>query len=73
MYSMPGGTGVFSALINWQFFADLLSGNCYCKSDHSKKKKLLLYVGLIQGIGGLSFFKYFNFFITSFNDAFWNQ
>lgn len=31
---------------------------------------MLLYIGLIQGIGGLAFFKYFNFFITSFNDAF---
>ncbi|MFN2440166.1 MAG: MBOAT family protein [Chitinophagaceae bacterium] len=30
---------------------------------------MLLYIGLIQGIGTLAFFKYFNFFITSFNDA----
>ena len=30
----------------------------------------LMYIGLLQGIGGLAFFKYFNFFITSFNDVF---
>ena len=29
-----------------------------------------MYIGLLQGIGGLAFFKYFNFFITSFNDVF---
>lgn len=33
-------------------------------------KRIFLYIGLLQGIGGLLFFKYFNFFITSFNDAF---
>jgi D-alanyl-lipoteichoic acid acyltransferase DltB (MBOAT superfamily) len=36
----------------------------------TKYKRLLLYLGLIQGIGCLAFFKYFNFFIDSFNDAF---
>jgi alginate O-acetyltransferase complex protein AlgI len=33
-------------------------------------KKTLLYVGMIFGIGTLLFFKYFNFFISSFNDLF---
>lgn len=37
---------------------------------NSKFKKIFLYLGLIQGVGGLVYFKYFNFFITSFNDAF---
>ena len=36
----------------------------------TKYKRLLMYIGLLQGIGGLAFFKYFNFFITSFNDVF---
>ena len=30
---------------------------------------MLVYVGLIQGIGGLAFFKYYNFFVTSINDS----
>ncbi len=40
------------------------------KSNNPKYKQWLLYVGLLQGIGGLSFFKYFNFFVISFKDAF---
>jgi alginate O-acetyltransferase complex protein AlgI len=32
-------------------------------------KKIFLYIGLIQGIGGLAFFKYFNFFILNINKA----
>ena len=40
------------------------------KSQKPQIKKLLLYIGLIQGLGGLAFFKYYNFFITSFNDLF---
>lgn len=34
------------------------------------RRRLLVYIGLIQGVGGLLFFKYYNFFITSFNEAF---
>jgi D-alanyl-lipoteichoic acid acyltransferase DltB (MBOAT superfamily) len=40
------------------------------KTSNAKHKQWLLYVGLIQGIGGLAYFKYFNFFINSFQDAF---
>ena len=40
------------------------------RTKNEKKKQLFLYIGLIQGIGGLLFFKYYNFFITSFNEAF---
>ena len=40
------------------------------KSNSEKQKKILLWIGLLQGIGGLAFFKYYNFFITSFNDLF---
>ena len=40
------------------------------KENNQFKKKLYLNVGLIQGIGGLLYFKYFNFFIDSFNDLF---
>lgn len=40
------------------------------KSKIYQQRKLLIYFGLFQGIGGLLFFKYFNFFISSFNDVF---
>lgn len=40
------------------------------KTKNLLHKRMLLYVGLIQGIGGLIFFKYFNFFISSFYEAF---
>ena len=40
------------------------------KENNQLKKKLFLNFGLIQGIGGLFYFKYFNFFIDSFNDLF---
>ena len=37
----------------------------------SNYKKTLMYIGVIQGIAGLVFFKYFNFFIDSFNNLFY--
>lgn len=40
------------------------------KATRPKTSKILLYIGLIQGIGGLAFFKYYNFFVTSIVDAF---
>ena len=39
------------------------------KSKDSNRKKWLLYIGLFQGIGGLAYFKYYNFFIISINHA----
>ena len=36
------------------------------KTSNEKYKQWLLYLGLAQGIGGLAFFKYFNFFINSY-------
>jgi len=40
------------------------------KTTNATAKKWLLYAGLLQGIGGLMYFKYFNFFISSFKSAF---
>ena len=40
------------------------------KATQPTTRKILLYIGLIQGIGGLAFFKYYNFFVTSIVDAF---
>lgn len=40
------------------------------KAQSQKRKKLLLMIGVIQGVGALLFFKYCNFFIGSFNRLF---
>lgn len=40
------------------------------KEKNQTKRKLFLYIGLLQGMGGLFYFKYFNFFIESFNELF---
>lgn len=72
------GSYLFYAWWDWRFLF-LLAGssllNYYlgiyiAKSKNEKQRKLLLFVGLLQGIGGLIFFKYYNFFVTSFADAF---
>ena len=40
------------------------------KEKDASRKRVLLFIGIIQGVGGLIYFKYFNFFIESFNDLF---
>lgn len=40
------------------------------QSFDSKRRRLFVAIGLLQGIGGLVFFKYLNFFIDSLRDAF---
>ena len=37
---------------------------------NTNNKKLFLWLGIIQGVGGLIYFKYFNLFIESFNNLF---
>ena len=69
---------LFYAWSDWRLLSYLVGAsilNFYLgiyieKTKNKKYKKLLLNIGLFQGIGGLVFFKYFNFFITSFNEAF---
>lgn len=72
------GSYTFYAWADWRLLSFLVGvsvlnfflGIHIEKTTNPLYKRLLLYVGLIQGIGGLIFFKYFNFFISSFNDAF---
>ena len=69
---------IFYSWSDWRFLTYLIgisALNFYLgiyieKTSKPTIKRLLLYVGLVQGIGGLAFFKYFNFFIDSFKDAF---
>ena len=72
------GSYLFYAWWDWRFLSiiigssliNFLLGIYIEKTSNTTQKKILLFLGLFLGIGGLVLFKYFNFFITSFNDAF---
>ena len=72
------GSYFFYGWWDWRFLFLLIGSslvNFYlgiyiAKTTNEKKRRLLLYLGMLQGLGGLLFFKYYNFFITSFADAF---
>lgn len=71
------GSYVFYGWADWRFLILIIGisalnfylGLSIEKTSQPKRRQLLVYVGLIQGIGGLAFFKYYNFFITSINDS----
>ncbi|MDA3929058.1 MAG: hypothetical protein PF541_08865 [Prolixibacteraceae bacterium] len=77
-YILLGGSYLFYAWTDWRFLFLLIAISIFNfflgiqleKTTHETKRRLLLWLGLVQGIGGLFLFKYFNFFIASFNDAF---
>ena len=68
----------FYAYADWRFLASLVAvsglnfylGLAIENAKTEKHKKLFLYIGVIQGIGGLAFFKYYNFFIESVKGLF---
>lgn len=72
------GSYFFYAWWDWRFLALLAGasllnfflGIYLAKAKTVSGRRLLLSIGLLQGVGGLIFFKYFNFFITSFLEAF---
>lgn len=72
------GSYFFYAWVDWRLLSFLIvvsALNFYCgvnigDSKSTKTKRVFLWIGLIQGIGGLLFFKYYNFFVVSFNEAF---
>ena len=72
------GSYIFYAWADWRFLPlltgisllNFLLGIYIEKKPGANQKRVLLLIGILQGIGGLIFFKYFNFFIASFNDAF---
>lgn len=72
------GSYVFYAWSDWRFLFLLIGVSVFNyflgieieKSENPKKRQWLLYLALLQGIGMLSYFKYTNFFIESFNDVF---
>jgi len=72
------GSYVFYAWWDWRFLflligsslLNYLLGIGIAKSKNEKYRSFLIWIGLIQGLGSLAFFKYFNFFITSLISAF---
>ena len=60
----------FLSLIIISSLVDFIIGKKIFEENEIKKRKRLLLISVIVNIGFLSFFKYFNFFIDSFTDAF---
>lgn len=60
----------FLSLILFSTIVDYLVGIQLGKVDKAIKRKLFLWISLASNLGLLGFFKYFNFFIDSFVDAF---
>lgn len=60
----------FLSLIVFSSMIDYSIGLQMFKTDAKNKRKLLLFASLFVNLGLLGFFKYYNFFIDSFVDAF---
>ncbi|QHT71078.1 MBOAT family protein [Rhodocytophaga rosea] len=60
----------FLFLIFFSSILDYVIGLNIDRTDNTSKRKWLLYTSLIVNLGMLGFFKYFNFFVDSFVDAF---
>jgi len=72
------GSYLFYAWADWRFLSILVVisalnfflGIYIARTTNRTYKNMLYWTGLLTGIGGLAFFKYFNFFVTSINDSF---
>lgn len=72
------GSYVFYGWSDWRFLSLLVGvsalnfylGIQISKATNERARKIYLNIGLIQGVAGLAYFKYFNFFITSFKQSF---
>ena len=60
----------FLALILFSTIIDFLIGNYLGKTEEKSKRKILLIISLIVNLGFLGFFKYYNFFLDNFTQAF---
>jgi alginate O-acetyltransferase complex protein AlgI len=69
---------LFYGWTDWRFLGLLVGvsafnyylGLAISATENERRRKWLVWIAMVQGIGGLAFFKYYNFFIDSFNDAF---
>ena len=60
----------FCSLLAFSTILDWFVSHALHKSNDSKKRKFLLSLSLVGNLGVLGFFKYFNFFISSFQQIF---
>ncbi len=60
----------FLGLILFSTITDYTLGQAIYKSDNALAKKRLLILSLVVNLGLLGFFKYYNFFVENFVDAF---
>lgn len=60
----------FLSLILFSTLVDYCIGLAIHSSTEQKRKKILLSISLLINLGFLGFFKYYNFFVESFIDAF---
>lgn len=76
-YLLLAASYVFYGWTDWRFLTILIPISAFNywlgiavenAQEESTKRRWLMRLGMLQGIGGLLLFKYFNFFIESFND-----
>lgn len=60
----------FLSLILFSTIVDFFIGQFIFKSENNKKRKILLITSLLVNLGLLGFFKYYNFFLDNFIQAF---
>ena len=60
----------FLSLILFSTVVDYTIGIALSKQEHQTKRKLLLWTSILINLGLLCFFKYYNFFLENFTDAF---
>jgi len=60
----------FLSLILFSTIIDFIIGLQLQTQDQPKKRKLLLWTSILVNLGFLGFFKYYNFFVSNFVDAF---
>ena len=60
----------FLSLILFSSIVDFSIGNKLRKEEKDKNRKILLWSSIVVNLGLLGFFKYYNFFIESFESAF---
>jgi D-alanyl-lipoteichoic acid acyltransferase DltB (MBOAT superfamily) len=60
----------FLSLILFSTIVDYTIGQRLIKEEHKSKRKVLLWTSITVNLGFLGFFKYYNFFLENFVDAF---
>ena len=60
----------FLSLIIFSSFVDFFIGQRLHNTRNAKRRKLLLYISIFVNLGFLGFFKYYNFFVDSFVNAY---